>query len=75
MKKDNKDYDSLNLFRKDVSDLIRKNYPTVEKFCYEEGFEKSLLSRLLSGKRSEFKIKTLKRIAKVLGKKVVIKLE
>jgi|GEM_PF-1159610 len=69
------DYDPLETMRKQVNDLIRKNYPTIEKFCFEEDFQKSSLSRLLNGKRAEFRIATLKRIADALGKKLVIKLE
>jgi len=70
-----RDYDALKEFRRQVADLINKKYPSVEKFCFEEDFQKSTLSRLLSGKREEFQIATLKKIAKALGKKVVIRLE
>lgn len=71
----NKKCDPLAPFRAQVAELIRKNYPTVEKFCFEEGFHKSTLSRLLNGKRTEFQVATLEKIAKALGKKLVIKLE
>ena len=67
--------DPLVHFRRQVRELIRKQYPTVEKFCFEEDFQKSSLSRLLSGKRTEFKIATLMKIARALGKKLVIRLE
>ena len=67
--------DPLAQFRKQVDESIRKKYPTVEKFCFEEDFQKSSLSRLLNGKRTEFKIATLMKLAHALGKKLVIRLE
>lgn len=70
-----KDYDPLTALRRQASELILKSYPSVERFCYEEGFQKSTLSRLLNGKRTEFQIATLQKIAKALGKKLVIRLE
>lgn len=70
-----KNYDPLSSFRKEVGKLIRAQYPSVEKFCFEEDFQKSTLSRLLSGKRTEFQIATLMRIARALGKKVTVRLE
>ena len=70
-----KDYDPLAPLRSEVGELIQKRYPSVEKFCFEEDFHKSTLSRLLSGKRTEFQIATLMKIARVLGKRLVIRLE
>ena len=70
-----KKYDPFSEFRREVAQLIRKGYPSVEKFCYENDLTKSTLSRLLSGKRSEFQIATLVKIAAVLKKKLVIRLE
>ena len=71
----NNEYDPLAQLRAQVKQLIDKNYPSVEKFCFEEDFQKSTLSRLLSGKRSEFQIATLRKIAAALDKKLVIRLE
>lgn len=70
-----KGYDPLAILRKQIPELIREKYPSIERFCYEEGFQKSTLSRLISGKRTEFQIATLVRIAKALGKKIVVKIE
>jgi hypothetical protein len=70
-----KNYDPLAVMRQQVEELIEKNYPSVEKFCFEEDFHKSTLSRLLTGKRTEFQIATLKRIADSLGKRLSIRLE
>ena len=69
------DYDPLAALRTQVQGQIEKKYPSVEKFCFEEDVHKSTLSRLLSGKRTEFQIATLKKIADALGKKLVIRLE
>lgn len=71
------DRDPLAQLRKQVADLIRKNYRTVEEFCYTEDFQKSTMSRLLNARsgRTEYKIATLDRLAKKLGKKLVIRLE
>jgi transcriptional regulator with XRE-family HTH domain len=68
-------YDPLAPMRHQVAAAIREKYPSVEKFCFEEGFTKSTLSRFLSGKRTEFQIATLQRIAAALGKKLVVRLE
>jgi predicted transcriptional regulator len=68
-------YDPLEPFRITSADLIKKRYKTVEEFCWEKNIPKSVLSRLLSGKQTEFHLETLTRIAKALGKKVVIRLE
>ncbi|MGE4106312.1 MAG: helix-turn-helix domain-containing protein [Bacteriovoracia bacterium] len=70
-----KSYDPLASFRDQAMQLIQKKYPSVEKFCFEEDFHKSTLSRLLTGKRTEFQIATLKRIADALGKRLVVRLE
>lgn len=65
--------DPLAEIRKQIKKAIYEQYPTVEKFCYENDFQKSTISRFLNGYRLEYKISTLARIAEALGKKLVIK--
>ncbi len=65
----------LENFRKQVYLAIKKQYPSVEKFCFENDIDKSILSRFLSGKQKDFKISTLHRIAQGLDKTVEIKLK
>ena len=73
--------DPLATFRKQLKQAIEKNYRTVEEFCQVEDFSKSTMSRLLNtaddldGKRTEYQIYTLYRIAEAVGKKLVIKME
>jgi len=69
--------DPLEQIRKQVYSLIRKNYRTVEEFCYAEDFQKSTMSRFLNAKsgRTEYRITTLDRLARLFGKKLVIKLK
>ena len=62
----------LDKFRTQVKREIKKNYPSVERFCFENDISKSILSRLLSGKQKEFKLNTLQRIANALEKQVDI---
>ena len=66
--------DPLDTLRTQIKREIGKEYPTVERFCFENDIQKSVLSRLLSGRQKEFKIKTLKRIAEALNKSVEIRL-
>lgn len=68
-------YDPLGVFRTQAGGLIKKRYKTVEEFCWEKEIPKSVLSRLLSGKQTEFHLETLVRVARALGKKVTIRLE
>jgi DNA-binding Xre family transcriptional regulator len=68
-------YDPLAPLRKDVEVLIGKKFRTVEEFCWAKGISKSVLSRLLSGKQTEFHLETLIKISAALGKKVSIRLE
>ncbi len=64
--------DPYRMFKLKLKKAISKEYPTIEKFCFENDIHKSTISRLLSGKRTEFKIKTLQKIAKAIKKKLVI---
>ena len=67
--------DPLAVLRRQVRAAISEQYPTVEKFCYENDFHKSTISRFLNGERLEYKITTLAGIAEALGKKFVVKIE
>ena len=65
----------LDAFRTQIKREIKKKYPTIERFCFENDIQKSILSRLFSGKQREFKIKTLVRIAKALNKNVEVRIK
>ena len=65
----------LEFFRIQVLSEIRNQYPSIEKFCFENDIDKSILSRFLSRKQKDFKVQTLKRIAKGLNKSLEIKLK
>ena len=65
----------LESFRKQVHLEIEKQYVSVEKFCFENDIDKSILSRFLSGKQKDFKVRTLCRIAQGLDKTIEIKLK
>ena len=69
--------DPLKELRRQVRALIVESYPSVDRFCLQEGFEKSTISRFLNPKsgRTEYKIHTLNKIARRLGKSLVIRLE
>ncbi len=62
-------------FRKQVYLDIKKQYPSVERFCLENDIDKSILSRLLRGKQKDFRLSTLHRIAQGLDKAIEIKLK
>jgi predicted XRE-type DNA-binding protein len=68
-------YDPLANLRKEVRSIITKKYKSVEEFCWENEIHKSTISRLLNGKRTEFQMATLVRIAEALGKKISVRLE
>jgi predicted transcriptional regulator len=71
-----KNNDPLKDLRKQIDELIKEEYKSYDDFCLNGAdIPKSTLSRLLSGERTEFRFKTLQKIAKALGKKLVIKLE
>ena len=65
--------DLLDYFRREIMNEIKK-YPTTEKFCFENGIDKSVISRLLSGKQADFQTSTLDKIADALGKKIELRL-
>lgn len=64
----------LEEFKKQVHSEIKKQYSSIEKFCFENDIDKSILSRFLSGKQKDFKVETLKRIAYGLDKSLEIKM-
>lgn len=68
-------YDPLSDLRTQVKELALKKHRTLEKFCYEEDIQKSTVSRLVNGQRTEFRIETLMKVAAALGKKLVIRIE
>lgn len=71
-----KNSDPLKDLRKQIDELIQEEYKSYDDFCLNGAdIPKSTLSRLLSGERTEFRFKTLQKIAKALNKKLVIKLE
>ena len=68
--------DPLKEFRRQVRELVTTNYRSFDDFCLNRAdIPKSTMSRLLSGERTEFRLATLRKIAKGLGKKLVIHLE
>jgi hypothetical protein len=66
--------DPLQSVREQVLKLIRQDYPTVERFCWEKGLNKATLSYFLRGKK-DFQISTLVRIARALDREVVVRLQ
>ena len=69
--------DPLKELRKQVRAEIVESYPSVDRFCLQQGFEKSTMSRFLNPKsgRTEYKIYTLDKLARRLGKRLIIRLE
>lgn len=70
-----KTHDPFATIRKQIKELIARDYPTIEKFAYENDISKSTLSRFLNGTRKEYSVITLAKIARALGKKITIRLE
>lgn len=70
-----KAHDPFTRVRKQIRDLIAKEYRTVEKFAYSNDLSKSTLSRFLNGSRKSYDAVSLSKIARALGKKLVIRLE
>lgn len=73
MVKDSED-STLKAMRKQVKDLIESRYPTVEAFCWDKDLNKATVSNFLHGKK-DFQVSTLNKIAKALGKRLVIRLD
>ena len=71
-----KDYDPLEEFRSQVRLLVPEKHKSFDSFCLDEiDIPPSTMSRLLSGQRTDFRLKTLQKIATGLGKKLVIRME
>ena len=67
--------DPLRELRQQVRELVTAKYKSFDDFCLNKAdIPKSTMSRLLSGERTEFRLATLQKIAKGLGKKLVIRL-
>lgn len=67
-------FDHLASFRKEVLTEIRKNYSTVEQFCWENDLNKATLSNFLNNKK-DFRISTLAQIAQALGRELEVRLK
>ena len=68
--------DPLKEFRKQVRELAPKQYQSFDDFCLNGAdIPKSTISRLLSGERTEFRFKTLQKIATGLNRKLIIRME
>ena len=72
MKKEKKDV--LAALRKEVLVEIKKNYSTVEQFCWDNDVNKATLSNFLNNKK-DFRVSTLAQIAEALDKSIEIKLK
>ena len=71
-----KNSDPLKELRQQVRELVTAKYRSFDDFCLNKAdVPKSTVSRLLSGERTEFRLLTLQKIAKGLGKKLVIRME
>ena len=68
--------DPLKEFRAQVRELVPLKSKSYDDFCLNKvDIPKSTMSRLLSGSRTEFRFQTLQKIAKGLGKKLVVRME
>ena len=71
-----KEIDPLEEFRQQTRGLITANYRSFDDFCLNQaGIPKSTMSRILSGKRTGFRLHTLHKIAEGLGRKLTIRLD
>lgn len=67
--------DSLKRLKRQFQLEIKKQYPTVEKFCFENNLPKSTVSRLLEDGYYSLTLETLFRVAIALNKSLEIKLK
>lgn len=63
----------LSVLRIQVEELIRKEYKTIEEFCWHKNINKATMSNFLNNKK-DFQISTLNKLARALNKKLSIKL-
>lgn len=66
--------DVLAALRKEVLVEIKKNYSTVEQFCWDKDLNKATLSNFINDKK-DFRISTLVQIASAVGKELQIRLK
>jgi hypothetical protein len=66
--------DVLVALRKEVLIEIKKNYSTVEQFCWDNDLNKATVSNFLNN-RKDFRVSTLKQIANALGREINITLK
>jgi DNA-binding Xre family transcriptional regulator len=55
--------------------MIFEKYKSLDEFQRQTGVNKSTLSRLITGERTDCMLSTLGQIAKALGKKMSVKFE
>ena len=67
--------DILDTFRTQMKREILKSYPSIDKFCLENDFDKGAFSRILNGKRNTASLRTLYKIAIAFGMEVEIRLK
>ena len=60
--------------RGQLRELIKRDYPTVEQFCWDNDLNKATVSNFLGGKK-DFQLSTLVKIADAVGKKLMIRLD
>ena len=66
--------ETLKIVRDELYGHIKKNYSTIEAFCWDKNVNKATISNFLSH-RKDFQVSTLLKISKALDKKLVISLE
>lgn len=64
--------DALASLRKEVLTDIKKNYKSVEEFCWENNVNKATISNFLNNKK-DFRVSTLQKIAEALDKDLDIR--
>ncbi len=65
------DQDTLDLLREKLKMYIDKNFDTIEEFCWVNEIAKSTISNFFA-KKYDFKVSTIEKIAKAMGKKLSI---
>lgn len=61
--------------RREIKELISREYQSIDAFHRATGVNKSTLSRILSGDRNDCMVSTLGQIATGLGKRLTIRLD
>lgn len=73
-RKKNTDYLSSAL-RREIRKMIFEQFQSLDEFQRQTGVNKSTLSRIITGERTDCMLSTLGQIAKALGKKIQVKFE